>query len=80
MPAAQLITSLTSTDPGDSLFMGVHHLTVGPLIKEESTDVSVVIHNDVLFSDQYLARVLLQKASIKVLTCRAVLPVDTATS
>ena len=50
MSAGQFATPLAGIVPGDSLFMGVDHLTVRPLIEEESTDVFVVILNGVLFS------------------------------
>ena len=46
MLAGQFATPLV---PGDSLFMGVDHLTVRFLFKEESTDVYIVILNGVLF-------------------------------
>ena len=49
MLAGQFATSLTGIVPGDSLFMGVDHLTVRSLIKEESTDVFIVILNGVVF-------------------------------
>ena len=49
MSVRQLSTTLTGIVPVDSLFMGVYHLTVRPLVKEKSTDVFVVILNGILF-------------------------------